>query len=671
MLEWSFGREQDAHGPLPLGDGAGSVSGRDRPRRPRARPGARARLQEREAVAGGRSGARGHQLQIALYMIAVRELLSASRPAASTSRCAGGAARARARARRRDAGDSRHRPPLATRSWRRSSTPRGALPRAAPPSCAPGSSAPCRSVLGGGCGYPGICRARRDAGAPRPFTPEQRAAIADPGGLLLTANAGSGKTSVMAERYAVAARAEGAASARILAITFTEKAAAELKGRVRPLRAARRRRARARDRGRLDLDDPRFCARLLRTHALAAGLDPRFAVLDERAARRLAAAAFDAALETWSTRTAGRPLELVAAYGRRPARTRSSPPRRAAQPRQEAPRLRSRRRCAARRRALARPRAAAAELEAASDAACTLARAACLRASGWRAPAARAVPAALAAARPAARRRSRATAAPPTAPRWAATPTPAPTCRAARARAARRAAARASAPLRGRQDTAPALDFEDLELRANRLLRERRGLRARYAERFPHVMVDEFQDTNPLQLELLERIAGERAVRGRRRAAVDLRLPPCRRAAFPRPARGARRGRRARPREQLPQPSRPARRVNFAFAPRFDASSSRSSAARADGAGAVRARPAGGPRVELLVADARREGARPSSCRRLAAPLWRIAEARASRRACAGCSTRGGRRRRRPAAARDRPRALYERALVEQGVPRT
>ena len=28
MLEWSFGREQDAHGPLPLGDGAGAVSGR-------------------------------------------------------------------------------------------------------------------------------------------------------------------------------------------------------------------------------------------------------------------------------------------------------------------------------------------------------------------------------------------------------------------------------------------------------------------------------------------------------------------------------------------------------------------------------------------------------------------------------------------------------------------
>ncbi len=47
------------------------------------------------------------------------------------------------------------------------------------------------------------------------------------------------------------------------------------------------------------------------------------------------------------------------------------------------------------------------------------------------------------------------------------------------------------------------LDFEDLQLHARDLLRDHPGIRERYAERFSHVMVDEFQDTNPLQNELL------------------------------------------------------------------------------------------------------------------------------------------------------------------------
>ena len=40
-----------------------------------------------------------------------------------------------------------------------------------------------------------------------------------------------------------------------------------------------------------------FCARVLRAHALAAGLDPAFAVLDSQDAERLADVAFDEALE--------------------------------------------------------------------------------------------------------------------------------------------------------------------------------------------------------------------------------------------------------------------------------------------------------------------------------------------------------------------------------------
>ena len=51
-----------------------------------------------------------------------------------------------------------------------------------------------------------------------------------------------------------------------------------------------------------------------------------------------------------------------------------------------------------------------------------------------------------------------------------------------------------------------ALDFEDLELLTRDLLAEHEGLRRQYAERFAHVLVDEFQDTNPLQNELLEQL---------------------------------------------------------------------------------------------------------------------------------------------------------------------
>ncbi len=49
-----------------------------------------------------------------------------------------------------------------------------------------------------------------------------------------------------------------------------------------------------------------------------------------------------------------------------------------------------------------------------------------------------------------------------------------------------------------------ALDFDDLILRTVHLLEQDEGVRGRYAERFRHVLVDEFQDTNPLQLVLIK-----------------------------------------------------------------------------------------------------------------------------------------------------------------------
>ncbi|MGH2924315.1 MAG: UvrD-helicase domain-containing protein, partial [Solirubrobacterales bacterium] len=53
-----------------------------------------------------------------------------------------------------------------------------------------------------------------------------------------------------------------------------------------------------------------------------------------------------------------------------------------------------------------------------------------------------------------------------------------------------------------------ALDFEDLQLQAVALLRENERLRDRYRDQFKALLVDEFQDTNALQLALIEQLRG-------------------------------------------------------------------------------------------------------------------------------------------------------------------
>src|SRR5207244_4315801 len=58
------------------------------------------------------------------------------------------------------------------------------------------------------------------------------------------------------------------------------------------------------------------------------------------------------------------------------------------------------------------------------------------------------------------------------------------------------------------KDQESALDFEDLQLRARDLLRDDAAIRAREELRFRSVMVDEFQDTNRLQCELIDFLAG-------------------------------------------------------------------------------------------------------------------------------------------------------------------
>ena len=71
------------------------------------------------------------------------------------------------------------------------------------------------------------------------LTPEQaRAVDARAGSRLLHANAGSGKTTVVVERFARAVVDDGLDPRRILAITFTEKAAGEMKTKIRQVVAA-------------------------------------------------------------------------------------------------------------------------------------------------------------------------------------------------------------------------------------------------------------------------------------------------------------------------------------------------------------------------------------------------------------------------------------------------
>src|SRR5205807_6931826 len=71
------------------------------------------------------------------------------------------------------------------------------------------------------------------AGASAHLTNAQEQAVARRGeSLLLAAGAGSGKTSVLVERFARAVIDDGIPPGRILAITFTERAAMELRERV-------------------------------------------------------------------------------------------------------------------------------------------------------------------------------------------------------------------------------------------------------------------------------------------------------------------------------------------------------------------------------------------------------------------------------------------------------
>jgi len=104
---------------------------------------------------------------------------------------------------------------------------------------------------------------------------QQDAAVRHPGGpLLVLAGAGSGKTRVLTARIAHLIRERGVAPSRVFAVTFTNKAAGEMRARVAALLGA----------------DPRglwigtfhsLSARLLRREAALLGFGPNFTIYDQ------------------------------------------------------------------------------------------------------------------------------------------------------------------------------------------------------------------------------------------------------------------------------------------------------------------------------------------------------------------------------------------------------
>jgi ATP-dependent helicase/nuclease subunit A len=349
----------------------------------------------------------------------------------------------------------------------------------------------------------------------RDWTAEQLEAIERrDGDLLLAAAAGSGKTSVLVERFVRMVLEDGIDVAAILTITFTEKAAAEMRDRIRErLRALGADEAARATEGAFISTIHGFCARLLRAHAVPAGLDPAFAVLDQPEAQRLADAAFDEALEH-----SGGAVDLVAAYGAGPLRaailaihdelrsrgqTRPALPPMPPAPDLEAARSALREAATAVQRELGAIDTPSAKVVQALERLERLERLS-LEGEPWPGLLDRfCLPGGNGAALS-------------TDACAAYTEAMAAFRRAVEHRYAVRTHAVLDRLLRGfaeryaeRKRGAAGLDFEDLELMTRDLLAGDEDVRQRYRARFAQIMVDEFQDTNQVQLELIEAVAND------------------------------------------------------------------------------------------------------------------------------------------------------------------
>jgi DNA helicase II / ATP-dependent DNA helicase PcrA len=117
--------------------------------------------------------------------------------------------------------------------------------------------------------------------------PQREAVTHGEGPLLILAGAGSGKTRVLAHRIAFLIYTDQAQAGEILAITFTNKAASEMRERVERLLGRG-------TRGMWLMTFHAACARILRAEAERLGYTRRFTIYDQADARRLAKRSADA-----------------------------------------------------------------------------------------------------------------------------------------------------------------------------------------------------------------------------------------------------------------------------------------------------------------------------------------------------------------------------------------
>lgn len=133
------------------------------------------------------------------------------------------------------------------------------------------------------------------------FTPEQLAAIETPGKVIVSASAGSGKTTVMIQKMINLICDKKVDVTRILAVTYTKKAAASMKDKLRkalvkainhpetPREEKERLKAQYRLVPLADISTIHsFCAKLIRTHFYATDVGNRFSIMAEEDASGVA-----------------------------------------------------------------------------------------------------------------------------------------------------------------------------------------------------------------------------------------------------------------------------------------------------------------------------------------------------------------------------------------------
>lgn len=141
----------------------------------------------------------------------------------------------------------------------------------------------------------------------------QRAAVERRGqDVCCVAGPGSGKTFVLVERFASLVES-GVDPARILAITFTEKAATQIKDRVVRRFKDRQSIRRAVERAQVSTIHG-LCRSLLSEHSIRAGIDPQFKVMDELGAAVEQSAAMDRVLDSLAANRRDSFLELAARW---------------------------------------------------------------------------------------------------------------------------------------------------------------------------------------------------------------------------------------------------------------------------------------------------------------------------------------------------------------------